>query len=91
MKTLNKNELKFDWSKVNDMEYCTNYQAQVEAIREACREEVEAKYGRFYRRYLTTFNKVNYKFLTECIRRTCKDYGFEDACMDPKTFDICVW
>lgn len=83
-------KLFFDWKKINDKAYLKWYEETRESNREECRKEVEAKYGRFYRRYLTG-KPVNYSFLNECIRRTCNDYGFEDAVMDSKTFEICVY
>ena len=81
----------FDWKKINDKEYCKQYEETREVNREECKKEVEAKYGRLYKRYITTFESVNYGFLKTEVRKTCEKYGFEDAYMDKKTFEIFIY
>lgn len=80
----------FDWKKINDKEYCRQYEETREVNREECRKEVEAKYGCLYRRYLS-LRPINYGRLKTEIRMTCEKYGFEDAYMDTKTFAIDVF
>ena len=81
----------FDWKKINDKEYCKQYEETREANREECKKEVEAKYGSLYKKSLNPSQNINVGFLKTEIRKTCENYGFEDAYMSTSTFEIFVY
>lgn len=81
----------FDWKKINDKEYCKQYEETREVNREECKKEVEAKYGSLYKKSLNPNQNINVGFLKTEIRKICEKYGFEDAYMSNSTFEIFVY
>ena len=84
-------KLTFDWKRIKDEDYCKWYTETREANREECRKEVEAKYSRFWKKSLHPASNINRTFLEEQIHKACEKYGFEDAYMDPETFNIDIF
>ena len=81
----------FDWKKSNDKEYRKQYEETREANRLECKKEVEARYGRLYKKSLNPSQNINVGFLKTEIRKICEKYGFEDAYMSNSTFEIFVY